>query len=166
MRRHCLRQSLQCNFRQKLELIQYNVSVALTRAITGTSKEKLFEELVLESLQRHRLYRTLILFYFILFSYFYKFFKNFYTTSSLVLLNPVCNCRLNIKSPSYYLLHCPTYSIERYTLLTTLENIANNFIEPISTKTLFLGSYSFNVNTNANILNATIEYVISTKRFF
>ena len=39
------------SFHQKLELIQYNSALALTRAIRGRSKEKLYEELGLESLQ-------------------------------------------------------------------------------------------------------------------
>ena len=55
-------------FHQKLELIQYNPCLALTWAIRGTSKEKFYEELGLESLQHCRLYRKL--------SNFYKFYKN------------------------------------------------------------------------------------------
>ena len=51
-----------------MELIQYNSCLALTGTIKGTSKEKFYEELGLESLQHHRLYRKL--------SYFYKFYKN------------------------------------------------------------------------------------------
>ena len=37
-------------FHDKLESIQYNVCLAITGAIRGTSKEKLYQELELESL--------------------------------------------------------------------------------------------------------------------
>ena len=50
-------------FHQKLESIQYNASLALSGAIRGLSREKIYHELSLESLQRRRWYRKLCLFY-------------------------------------------------------------------------------------------------------
>ena len=50
-------------FHQKLESIQYNAFLALSETITGSSREKLYQELGLESLQRRRWYRKLSLFY-------------------------------------------------------------------------------------------------------
>ena len=50
-------------FRQKLESIQYNGCLAITGAIQGTSKEKLYQILGLESLQLRRWYRKLGMFY-------------------------------------------------------------------------------------------------------
>ena len=47
---------------------RYNASLAITRAIRGTSKEKIYQELGLESLQLRCWYRKLCLFY--------KVFKN------------------------------------------------------------------------------------------
>ena len=38
------------SFHQKLDSVQYNATLAITGAIRGTSSEKLFEELGLESL--------------------------------------------------------------------------------------------------------------------
>ena len=58
-------QAYYANFFQKLELIQYNACLVLTEAITGTSKEKFYEELGLKS--HCRLHRTL--------SYLNKFYK-------------------------------------------------------------------------------------------
>ena len=81
-------------------------------------------------------------------------------------LNPFCSCGLDIESTAHYLLHCPTYITERRTLLSTIENIDNNLLdlyEPVLIKTPF-GSNSFDTNANTNVLNATIEYVLSTKR--
>ena len=51
-----------------MESIQYNAGLAITGAIRGTSREKIYQELVLESLQLRRWYRKLCLFY--------KVFKN------------------------------------------------------------------------------------------
>ena len=87
----------------------------------------------------------------------YKFkhsFQNF--------LNPIRNSRL------HYLRHCSTYNTEIYTLLSTLIIFDNNLLdltEPILTKTLLFGSNYFDINTNTNILNATIEHGLSTKRY-
>ena len=50
------------SFHQKLESIQYNVALAITGAIRGTSWEKLYQELGLEFLQRGRWYRKLCTF--------------------------------------------------------------------------------------------------------
>ena len=55
-------QAFNASFHEKLESIQYNACLALTRTIRGTSKEKLYQELGLESLQLHRWYRKLCLF--------------------------------------------------------------------------------------------------------
>ena len=44
-------------------------------------------------------------------------------------LNPICSCGLDIKFTSYFLLHCPTFNDERYTLLSTLNNIDCKLLE-------------------------------------
>ena len=51
------------SFRSKLESVQYNAALAITGCIRGTSKEKLYEELGLESLDRRRWYRRMCLFW-------------------------------------------------------------------------------------------------------
>ena len=50
-------------FHQKPESIQCNDYLALSEAIRGSSREKLYQELGLESLQRRRWYGKLSLFY-------------------------------------------------------------------------------------------------------
>ena len=55
-------------FHQKIESVQRKVYLAITGAIIDTSKEKLYDELVLELLQLPRWYRKL--------SYLYKLCKN------------------------------------------------------------------------------------------
>ena len=52
-------QSYNNTFHQKMESIQYNAALAITGAIRGSSREKLYQELGLESLQQRRWYRKL-----------------------------------------------------------------------------------------------------------
>ena len=47
-------QPLNSSFQNKVESIQYNAWLAITGAIRGTSKERLYEELGLEFLQHYR----------------------------------------------------------------------------------------------------------------
>ena len=56
-------QSYNDSFHEKLELIQYNASLAITGAIRGTSRDKLYQELGLESLKKRRWYRKLTTLY-------------------------------------------------------------------------------------------------------
>ena len=46
-------------FHQNIESIQYNAALAITGAVRGTSREKLYQELGFESLQQRRWYRKL-----------------------------------------------------------------------------------------------------------
>ena len=61
-------QAFNNSFHAKMESIQYNACLAITGAIRGTSREKIYQELGLESLQLCLWYRQLCLFY--------RFFKN------------------------------------------------------------------------------------------
>ena len=61
-------QAFNNSFHAKMESIQYNACLAIAGAIRGTSREKIYQELGLESLQLRRLYRKFCLFY--------KVFKN------------------------------------------------------------------------------------------
>ena len=56
-------QTFNMSFQQKLETIQYNAALAITGAIRGSSREKLYQELGLETLQQRRWYRKLCCFY-------------------------------------------------------------------------------------------------------
>ena len=56
-------QAYNVSFHQKLESIQYNSALAITGAIRGTSTEKRYNELGLETLEKRRRYRKLCCFY-------------------------------------------------------------------------------------------------------
>ena len=51
------------SFRQQIESVQYNASLAITGAIKGTSRIKLYNETGLESLKFRRWFRKLCTFY-------------------------------------------------------------------------------------------------------
>ena len=75
-------------FHHKLESIHYNACLALSGAIRGLSREKLYQELRLESLQRRRWYRKVCLFYNI-----FKESKPVYLFSLIPTKNSICNTR-------------------------------------------------------------------------
>ena len=56
-------QAYNLSFHRKLESIQYNAALALTGAIRDSLREKLYQELGLESLELGRWYRKLCCFY-------------------------------------------------------------------------------------------------------
>ena len=51
------------SFHQKLESIQYNAALAITGAIRGSSREKLYQKLGMESLKQRRWFRKLCSFF-------------------------------------------------------------------------------------------------------
>ena len=59
-------QAYNASFHQKLEKIQYSACIAITGAILGISKEKIYQELGLESLESRRWFRKLCFFFRIL----------------------------------------------------------------------------------------------------
>ena len=78
-------------------------------------------------------------------------------------LNPICSCGLDIESTSHFHLHCPTFNDERYTLLSTLNNIHRKLLELTKSslpQTLLLGNTLFDQGKNTRTLNATIEYIL------
>ena len=84
------------------------------------------------------------------------------------LLNPLCKCGFDVESTSHFLLHCPIYNNERSSLLSTIRNIDCKLLENTDsslTQTLLYGNPSLDINTNSLILNAAIDFILSTKRF-
>ena len=72
-------------------------------------------------------------------------------------------------SSSHDLLHYPTYNTERHTLLRILKDIDNKLLDltkQILNKTLLFGSNSFDINTNTNILNVTVNFLIWIFKYF
>ena len=83
-------------------------------------------------------------------------------------LNAICNCSQDIEPISYYLLHCTDYLHERKTLLNTASCIVPNilnFNNDQLTEILLYGKEDLDNINNTRILDATIKYLIETKRF-
>ena len=83
-------------------------------------------------------------------------------------LNPICNCGNDVASSIHFFLHCPLYSNERRTLLNSLVNIGHTLLDNTDfslTQILLFGKITFNAIVNTKIINLTIDFVLSTKRF-
>ena len=84
-------------------------------------------------------------------------------------LNPFCSCgKGEAETSSHYLLHCSNYLEEQLALLNTIRNIDMSILQLSDSKftsVLLFGDTSFGNNKNTFILDATIDYIISTRRF-
>ena len=251
-------------FHQNLESIQYNAALAIASAIRGSSKEKFYQELGLESLKQRRWFRKLCYFFKITknqspkyffdkipttrtacrtrnnigniprFNIKHNFFKNSFLPSSVIewnnldksirsseslalfkknilqfirltpnrtfnchnpigiklitrlrlglshlrdhkfkhnfldCLNPICCYGQDIETTVHYLLHCPIFSDERSIFFNNIRSIDENVLsgsDPKISDTLLFGISSFNDTKNTSVLNTTIDYIFSTKRF-
>ena len=93
----------------------------------------------------------------------HKFKRSFQDT-----LNPLCNWGMDVESSTHFLLQCPSYINERYTLMSNLNKINPQISQTslqLLTNTLLFGNSSYSDKTNTHILNATIDYIQLTKRF-
>ena len=83
-------------------------------------------------------------------------------------MNPLFSCSLDVESTIDYLLHCPLFTTKRHTLLNTISQIDNKFRDSSESdliRHLLFADPSKDTETNAEILNATVNYVSMTKRF-
>ena len=83
-------------------------------------------------------------------------------------LNPLCDCGNDIETTTYFSLHCPGFHSHRQTLMNNIRKINEQILshgEDQLIQTFLCGNPNFKLIVNRLILNATIEYLISTKRF-
>ena len=88
--------------------------------------------------------------------------------SFLDILNPICACGSDIESPCHYLMSCPIFDAERNTLLNNIRQIAPSILNlnhSQITHVILYGDTSLKNETNTEILNSTMNYILSTKRF-
>ena len=84
------------------------------------------------------------------------------------IFNPLCSCGIDIESTEHFLLHCPQFVNERRTLLSNVGNINYKLLENTDsnlTQTLLFGNTSFDITDNTKTLDATINFILLTKRF-
>ena len=93
----------------------------------------------------------------------HKFKHNFQDT-----LNPFCSCGLYVEINTHFFLYCPLFTNQRRTLLSTVkdtESSLTNTNDSILTHSLLFGKASLDTSANTLLLNATMNYIISTNRF-
>ena len=80
----------------------------------------------------------------------------------------MCNCGSGIESTAHFLLHCPNYNIQRQTLFDNIATIDDNILnenENTLANILLFGKQNIEDCLNKRILNATIQFILTTLRF-
>ena len=75
-------------------------------------------------------------------------------------LNALCLCGNEIETSTHYLLHCPTHTNERLTVLNKIKSINCSILEftdAAVTKILLFDDNTPSESSNTLILNSTIE---------
>ena len=83
-------------------------------------------------------------------------------------INPLCNCGQDIESSTHFFLHCPFFINERRTLLSTIRSLDSKLLDCTDydlTQALLFGNTSQISSNNFKIINASIDYILSSKRF-
>ena len=86
-------------------------------------------------------------------------------------LNPICGCGLDIESTSHFLLHCPSFNDERYTLFSTLNKIDCKLLELTKSslsQTLLYGKTLFDKEKTHSFLTQQLNifYPLKDSRSF
>ena len=80
----------------------------------------------------------------------------------------MCSCSSGIETTIHFLLHCANFNIQRQTLFDKIATIDTNILtenEDSIVNTLLLGKPNCENSFNKALLNASIEYILSTERF-
>ena len=83
-------------------------------------------------------------------------------------LNPLCKCKLEPETTSYFLRHCHLFQVERTTVLNDIKKIdecIKNDNRSILDQILLNENENYNHDTNKKILLSTIKFCIDSKRF-
>ena len=94
----------------------------------------------------------------------HKFKHNFQDT-----LNPIGNCGDDIETSRHYLFHCSLYTNERLALLNVIQGIDNSILELAEShivEVLLYGRKFLDISSNTNILNATTDFLLQTKKYY
>ena len=83
-------------------------------------------------------------------------------------INPLCTCSLEIESTPHFFLRCQNFITPRINLMNELRKLYSNILnlDEISlTKLLLYDDSKYENKVNKNILLASMNFVLSTKRF-
>ena len=93
----------------------------------------------------------------------YKYRDNFQ-----VCIYPVCSCRQEIETSTYFFLHCSSFHSGRQTLCEKVKKTDSSFLtqnDQVITKILLFGDEKLKAAQNKSILTSTIEFIQTTERF-
>ena len=94
--------------------------------------------------------------------------KHKFTHGFLDTLNPMCSCNTEEESVSHFFLRCPNFTHIRNGLMNEITNIDLNisFLNDDNiTNILLYGDKKFSSELNSKIINLTINFILSSKRF-
>ena len=83
-------------------------------------------------------------------------------------LNPICSCGLDVETTCHYSHHCPNFTNERSIILNIVSTINESSLTSCDAsivKLLLNGEESLDLETNTLILNATVDFILSSERF-
>ena len=83
-------------------------------------------------------------------------------------LNLLCDCGNDTETTAHFFLHCSSFHTPRQTLLNNIRTINQKILshgENQLIQTFLYSNPNYNLTVNRLILNATIEYQISTEQF-
>ena len=83
-------------------------------------------------------------------------------------VDPLCSCSTAIENTVHYFLHCPNFSTARNNFLNEIAIVDRSIIDQDEIKiiqTFLYGNSAYSVNDNKLIFDASIKYILETKRF-
>ena len=83
-------------------------------------------------------------------------------------INPLCSCGNFVESTTHFFLHCTHFSNQRLTLINKIKDIDKHIFDKndsLITQTLLFGDEKLSITDNKSILEATIQFLISSGRF-
>ena len=83
-------------------------------------------------------------------------------------VNPLCSYSLDVESTTHYFLHCALLTIKRYTLRNAISQIDDKLLDSNESNLIqhiLFGNPSKDTDTDIEILNATVHYILMTKSF-
>ena len=86
----------------------------------------------------------------------------------LYALDPLCSCSTAVENTVHYFLHCSNFSTARNTFLDEIAIVDRSIIDQGEikiTETFLYGNPIYSINDKKIILDASIKYILETKRF-
>ena len=83
-------------------------------------------------------------------------------------IDPMCNCGSGIETTIHFFLHCANFNTQRQTLFDKIATIDTNILtenDDSIVSVLLFGKQNCEKSCNKSIINATIEFILSTERF-